>query len=184
MGEYYFDVETYSLSEKPNPKNDKIITIQYQKLSTERGEPEDGLQILTEWDYGSEKAMLDVFRKIFLTGRDFDFIPIGVNLYGYDLIALISRLNHHFGLNVDMSFFRNRPVIDLKPTLIMLNKGIIKGYNTHLGKTESGAKVKEWYAAKDYPSIINYINDETGNFINKYQILKREIPRITLRSPV
>ena len=124
MGEYYLDIETYSPQDKPDPVNDKIIVIAYQKLSTREGNPEEDLQILTEWDCGSEKAMLDIFRGMFLTDYDFNFIPIGVNLYGFDLISILHRLNHHFDLNLGMDFFRTRPVIDVKPTLVMMNKGI------------------------------------------------------------
>ena len=106
--------------------------MQYQRLSTEDGKPEGDLHILTEWDHGSEKEMLDVFRKIFVTGKDFDFIPIGVNLYGYDLIAIIHKMNYYFNLNLDMTFFRNRPVIDIKPILVIMNRGVLKGYNNLL----------------------------------------------------
>jgi hypothetical protein len=40
MPEYYLDIETYSPQVKPDPLKDKIITIQYQRLSTELGKPE------------------------------------------------------------------------------------------------------------------------------------------------
>jgi len=65
LTEYYFDMETYSPQERPDPANDKIITIQYQQLSRDGG-PDGDLQILTEWDCGSEKELLDRFRKNFL----------------------------------------------------------------------------------------------------------------------
>ncbi len=178
MPEYYFDVETYSPAERPDPMNDKIITIQYQRLSTERGQPEEPLNILTEWNYGTEKSMLTKFRSIFLTGNDFDFIPIGVNLYGYDFLVLSERFKHHFGTAFNADFYRNRPVIDLKPILVMMNKGIFKGYQGLLGKAESGRKVSEWYDAGDHPKIIDYITREAQNFVEKYQILKKELSKI------
>ena len=64
MGEYYLDIETYSPLEKPNPLNDKIVSVAYQRLSTEQGLPEGDLTIITEWDFGSERAMLDEFRSV------------------------------------------------------------------------------------------------------------------------
>src|SRR5438445_4944722 len=114
--------------------------------------------------------MLDRFRHVFITGSDFDFIPVGMNLYGFDLVALLSRLNYYFSLNLGFDFYRNRPVIDIKPTLVMMNEGRFKGYQDLLGKTVSGSIIKTWYEAKDYPKIIDYIKEETTNFIKKYQL--------------
>lgn len=178
LPEYYFDIETYSPNEKPDPLLDKIITIQYQELRTETGEPKGDLKILTEWDFGSEEKMLDEFRKVFITSSDFGFIPIGMNLYGYDLIAVINKLNHYFDLKLGLEFYRNKPVIDIKPTLVMMNGGRLRGYSDILGKTVSGSMVREWYKQNDRDSILKYIKDEAEIFITKYQILKREIPKI------
>lgn len=180
MAEYYFDIETYSPAERPDPSKDKIITVQYQRLSTRDGKPEGNLEILTEWDHGSEKEMLDKFRRVFMTGSDFDFIPVGMNLYGFDLIALLSRLNHHFNLNLGMDFHRSRPVIDIKSTLVMMNGGAFKGYHNIMGKTVSGSMIKTWYENKDYPEIMDYIKQEAENFVSKYQLLKSEITKVKL----
>ena len=180
MTEYYFDIETYSPTPKPDLVNDKIITIQYQPVRTETGEPIGNLEILTEWECGSEKKLLGKFKDIFLTGNDFDFIPIGVNLYGFDLISLANRFNKYFDLGMDIQFFKNRPVIDIKPILIMMNKGMLKGYTNILGKKQSGNVIKEFYEKNDRDSIIQYIKDETENFLQKYQSLKKELPNIKL----
>lgn len=179
MTEYYFDIETYSRTEKPNPAKDKIITIQFQKLSTREGRPEGKLEILTEWALGSERNMLNAFRREFLTGRDFDFIPIGENLYGFDLISLLHRLNKYFRLGLGMDFFRDRPAIDIKPILVMMNQGSFKGYQFPLGKKQ-GHMVRQWYEKKEYEKIERYIRREARNFIKKYQILKKRIPEIKI----
>jgi len=170
-------METYSPQERPDLTNDKIITIQFQKLSR-IGKPDGDLQILTEWDCGSEKELLDRFRKIFFSGSDFSFIPVGMNLYGFDLVSLIYRLNHHFNLNLSVELFRNRPVIDIKTILIMMNDGQFKGYNSILGKKQLGNVIRTFYENKEYDKIIEYIKDETANFIKKYQILRKEIPNL------
>ncbi len=47
---YYFDIETYSPNEKPDPKTDKILTIQFQKIDIKTGEKQGELQILKEWE--------------------------------------------------------------------------------------------------------------------------------------
>jgi hypothetical protein len=184
MPEYYLDIETYSPQLRPDPLTDKIITIQYQRLSTEDGKPEGELTILKEWEHGSEKDMLDAFRKVFITGKDFDFMPIGVNLYGFDLIAIIHKLNYYFNMNLDMTFFRSRPIIDIKPILVILNHGRLKGYQDWLGKDSSGSVIKDLYMAgaggdkASYEKIVEYVRKEASNFVEKYQILKSAIPKI------
>ena len=178
MTEYYFDIETYSPGMRPDPVNDKIITIQYQQVSTETGEPIGDLKILTEWELGSEKELLSKFKDVFLTGSDFNFISIGVNLYGFDFVALASKFNKYFDLSLGLQFFRDRIAIDLKPILIMMNNGRLKGYTDILGKKHSGNVIKEWYEQKKHDEIIDYIKDEAEHFIEKYQILKKELPKI------
>lgn len=182
MAEYYFDIETFTAGVKPDPINDKIITIQYQQLSGTDGSPVADLKILTEWESGSEKAMLDLFKPMFLTERVFDFIPIGVNLVGFDLLALISRLNHHYGLGLGVGYLHDRPHLDLKSTLVMMNHGKFSGYTQLLRKSVSGGKVKEWYLAKDYAKIIDYIKDEASHFITAYTAMKRQLPHLVLDS--
>src|SRR5208337_3609759 len=104
MAEYYFDIETYSPELKPDPLKDKIIAIAYQRLKSVDGFPMGDLHILTEWKYGNEKLLLAEFKKVFLTGNNFDFIPIGINLYGFDLIAMIQKMNRYFDSNLDFQF--------------------------------------------------------------------------------
>jgi hypothetical protein len=128
--------------------------------------------------------MLDAFRKVFVTGKDFDFMPIGVNLYGFDLIAILNKLNYYFNTNLDMTFFRSRPIIDIKSILVIMNNGRLKGYQEWLGKDSSGSVIKDFYMAgiggdpTGYEKIVEYVKKEATNFISKYQILKKEIPKI------
>ena len=58
MVEYYFDIETYSPGEKPNPETDKIITIQFQRMDLRTGKPREELVILKEWE-----ALISKFNK-------------------------------------------------------------------------------------------------------------------------
>ncbi len=48
MAEYYFDIETYSPRDKPNPETDKIITIQFQRIDLRTGKPKEDLVILSK----------------------------------------------------------------------------------------------------------------------------------------
>ncbi len=177
MTEYYFDLETYSPNEKPDPTKDKITTIQYQEFQRFEGTPKGDLQILTEWDCGSEKAMLEAFRKVFMTDNAFDFVPVGINLYGFDLLALISGLNRHFDLNLGIEMFRNKPVLDLKGVMVMVNGGNFSAMSDVFGKPTPNP-VKGWYDASNYGQIIDYIRRENRKFIRVYQNLKYELPRL------
>jgi len=171
MVDYYFDIETYSPGERPNPTEDKIITIQYQRLSRD-GKPLEPLTILTEWELGSEKALLEAFQKVFLTENPFDFVPIGINLYGFDLLALVSGFNRHFGLNL-LDLLRTRPVLDLKSTMVLACDGNFSGWGEIFGKP-SPNPIKGWYDAgpAGYPQIKDYITREAQKFIRVYQYLK------------
>jgi hypothetical protein len=182
LAEYYLDIETYSPGARPDPLKDKIITIQFQQLDWKTGAPKGELRILTEWDFGSEEAMLDEFRKIFVGGGDWGFVPVGVNLYGFDLVALISHINKYFGLGLDVGFLRSKPVIDIKAITVIMNRGEFKGSDSVLGKGLPGRMIKELYEEGESgrPKIINYIKEEAKNFIAKYQILKRELPLLDL----
>jgi len=177
MKEYFFDVETCINGNKPNPLNDRIITIQYQLLDG-YDQPNGSLKILTEWEEGSEKRMLEKFKAIFVTESPFDFIPVGVNLYGYDLIVLLLRLEAHGLLDTKpIEFFRDRPVIDIKPILVIMNQGQFKGY-TNIIKKQHGGNIKGWYENREYEKIIDYITQEAQSFIKAYRVLKEQLPRI------
>jgi hypothetical protein len=178
MVEYYFDIETYSPSEKPNIAQDKIITIQYQELSPD-GNPRDQLQILTEWGSGSEKALLETFGKMLLTQNPWDFIPVGFNLIGFDLVSFLTRYNHHFGTSYGLEWFHDKPVVDLKPVCVLLENGHFKRCGDIFGK-RSKNPVKDWYESGDSgrSQIIAYAASEAARFIQVYQNLKWEIPRL------
>ena len=172
MVEYYLDIETYSPKEKPDPTQDKIITVQYERLSRD-GKPLEPLRILTEWDLGSEKALLEAFGKVFLTEDPFDFIPIGINLYGFDLLALISGFNRHFEPKIGFDLLRTRPVLDLKSVMVLACDGRFSGWTEIFGKQENNP-VKGWYEAglSGHPQIMDYATREAQKFIRVYQYLK------------
>ncbi len=177
MVEYYFDIETHSPGEKPNIAQDKIITIQYQELSAD-GNPRGQSQILTECDSGSEKALLESFAKVFLTENPWAFVPVGFNLYGFDLISFLVRYNHHFGTNYGLQWLYDKPVFDIKPVLIMMERGFI-GCGDIFGKRYPNP-VKAWYESGQpgRAQIIGYVAGEAARFVQVYQNLKWEIPRL------
>lgn len=174
MVEYYFDIETTGL----NPSQDKIITIQLQKLVGRTGEPINDLDILKEWET-SEK---DIIRKIvpsFQCENPFDFIIVGKNLL-FDFMFLNQRAEKHGLKGLDMQCFYSRVSLDLKPILVLINNGNFKGYDRVLDKNGEldEVKVGNLYQQKKYAEIIQYIKEETEVFIKAYQKLKKEMPSL------
>lgn len=183
MAEYYFDIET----EGKNPKVHKIITIQFQKMDTETGKPLDELHILKEWKSSEENIL-----KEFLAISKFDsketreaewnFVPIGENLIGFDLLFLRERLKEILGVRLPLEWLiRRKAYLDIKPILIVWNKGYFKNYSLTKFMPYSGDMIPKWYKRKEFEKIIDYIKCEAKTFVENYQRLKEEIPKIKLR---
>jgi hypothetical protein len=178
MVECYLDIETYSQGERPDIAQDKIITIQYRELWPMDGNPRGKFQILTEWDYGSEKALLEAFAKVFMTQNVWDFVPVGDNLHEFDIPTLLSRYNHHFGTSHGLDWLYRKPMLDIKPILVLMKRSF-KGCGDIFGK-RSENPVKAWYESgvPGRAQIVAYIEHEADRFILLYKNLKYELPRI------
>jgi len=178
MPEYYLDIETYS----PNNitvEEDKIISIQFQKLKTETGEPLSDLTILKEWE-SSEQNILQQFIDIFQPNKSFWFIPIGTNM-AFEFFSLHSRWKKILGIDIPIkTLMYNHPYIDLKYTLVMLNRGSFRGasLDKFSKKEVSGEHIAHWYENKEYKTIENYIQQETEAFIEIYMKIKENIDKI------
>ena len=173
MPSYYLDIETTGL----NPKEDKILTIQYQPLDMNTGEPIGHLVILKEWE-SSEKEMLKKFildSKI-LDEYPFSFVSIGFNL-GFEHNFLKQRTHIHGLPEIDIL---SKPFIDLRAVAILMNKGQFKGssLDNMTGKKNNGSKIPLLYANKQYNEIIDYINDETKEFLKFNIWLYKEMPKL------
>lgn len=173
LAEYYFDTETTGY----DFQKDKVITIQWQRVNGFTGEPIGDLQILKEWE-SSEGEILKKFLPN-LKCKPFDFILVGKNLL-FDFTLLDKRLKHHNLGEFDLRCAYERVSLDIKPILVMINKGNFMGYDRVLDKTGDLAKVDvpQLYKEGKYPEIIKYIEEETKVFLKGYQILKREMPSL------
>ena len=62
----------------------------------------------------------------------------------------------------------------------MMNKGEFRGsgLDQFTGKTHSGHPVVAWYYDGKYDEIINYIKNETTEFVKWYSWLLKEIPEV------
>ena len=180
MSDYYFDIETYSKTPKPDFNNDEIIAITYQQIDSRTGEAKGELNILKSWE-SSEREILQKFSPIFNPEKKWDFVPIGCNL-SFDFTSLILRWKE-MGIKVNArNLFAERLYIDIQPLLIIFNGGSIRGATLEkfAGKQYSGSMVKEWYEKKDYPAIQEYIEDEVDKFLGLYQFLIQRLPGVWL----
>jgi len=180
MSDYYFDIETYSRTPKPNLNNDEIIAITYQQIDSRTGEEKDKLNILKSWE-SSETEILQEFHTIFNPDEKWKFIPIGCNL-SFDFTSLICRWRK-IDIKVNAkNLFAEHPYIDIQSILIMFNKGSFRGASLEkfAGKRYSGSKVIEWCEKKDYLAIQGYIEDEADRFLKLYQFLVQRLPSIWL----
>jgi hypothetical protein len=160
----YFDIETTGL----DPVNDHIITIQYQKIGLASAKPEGPLTILKSWtDEKGEEGIIEKILPLVMSENPFGFVPIGNNL-NFEYKFLVSKINQYKKLDLDVGYFHNRPSIDLKPVMILLNGGRFKGYHLILNKSGSGSSVPIWYENKDFDKIIEYVIDETTSFTAFY----------------
>ena len=137
------------------------------------------LQILKEWEHGSsEEAIIKRFQPLIANGNVWSFIPVGNNLL-FECRFLKHKLKQYCGL--EGLRLGQRPMIDLKHTLVMANNGSFRGYATLLGKSHKAANMSDWYYSKNWPMIEQYIRQETTDFIRGYARLKKELPTIALR---
>lgn len=173
MAEYYFDVETTGI----NFDKDEIITIQWQRLDGFTGEPIGELIILKEWE-SSEKEILERFLPN-LRCKPFDFIFIGKNLL-FDFSLLNQRMKRYNLGELDLRCIYERVSLDIKPILVLMNKGNFTGYDKVLPKTNplSNDKIPLIYRDKKYAEIVQYIKDEANDFIIAYQQFKKEFPSL------
>ena len=173
LTEYYFDIETTGF----DFDKDEIRTIQWQRLSGFTGEPIDELNILKSWE-SSEKEIIKTFLPN-LTCRPFDFIFIGKNLL-FDFCLLRQRMKHYGLGEFDLRCLYDRVWLDIKPILVVINKGNFVGYDKVLPKTNplTNDKIPQLFIEGKYPQIIQYIKDEAKDFTRAYQIFKKEMPSL------
>lgn len=175
MEVHYFDIETYSPNEKPDPKTDEIISIQFQKFDLKTGEPLNKLQILKSWEEGEEEILRFV-HKWFFTRNPWKFIPVGFNL-NFEWRFLEERFKH-YGIDTrDIGdFLEQYPQIDLK-VFAVLKKGTFFGasLSSISNKEEDGNVIKEYCDNKNYEGLENYIRQEAESFLALYKQIRNNV---------
>lgn len=174
MPAYYFDMEGFKAGDRPDPRIDKLITIQYQKIDLATGKPLDKLHILKEWE-SSEKDILKKFYDQFFRPdiHVTQFIPVGLSL-NYEYEMMLSKLKkYNLGNLTSYDLYHLRPRFDIRSIIVLLNDGEFKGarLDCFSAKKCDGSPMKEWYANKQYDVIDQYIQEETEAFLKLLQHL-------------
>lgn len=188
MSDYYFDIETVHTdpndpNERANldPRTGKIATIQYQRVNTKTGIPEEELTILKEWEEGSsERKILEQFKPL-ITTNPWNFIPLGYNL-SFEFKFLRHKFKEYFDFDFSADDFLERPKNDLKLIGVILHDGQFVGatLDSFTDKEHGGYKIPLWYRERKWDKIIDYVKKEADAFLTSWQKLKRELPPLFL----
>lgn len=181
MAEYYFDIETYSPEERPNPETDKIITIQFQRIDLRTGEPKGELIILKEWESSEKEIVTQFFNQFFRDGLSiWNFVPVGFNL-NFEWEFLISKFEKYLGKKLASKDLHYKiPHLDLKPIIVLLNDGNFVGasLDKFTNKPPDGKLVKRWYENREYDKTERYIRDEAKSFLEFLQKIIKNIHKL------
>lgn len=177
MATYYLDIETFGGF---NPEFAKIITVQYQELERASGIPKGDLVILKEWELGEAEVIKRLIENTCAaSSKDFAFVPVGYNLkFEHKFLSYRSKM-----YNLPIIDIGSKPMIDLHPAAVIMNncKFLGSGLDRMTGKAQSGSQIAEWYQDKNYNQIINYIEDETREFLKFFGWMCKEMPALHKR---
>lgn len=180
MAEYYFDIETYGTGEKPNPDKDKIITIQFQKIDLRTGKAIGELEILKEWESSEKEIVERFFKRFFADEYVWDFVAVGFNL-NFEWEFLIAKFEKYIaGKFTSKDFHYSIPQVDLKPLVVLLNKGNFKGatLGKFTNKSQSGGIIKSYYENKQFEEIEKYIAEEANAYLDFLQKINSNIGKL------
>lgn len=176
MPEYYVDLETTGL----DPRTDTIVSISYQRLGMVTGREEGGLNVLTSWET-SEREVLELFLPILTGSGPFSFIAIGLNVpFIYSFIVERASRN---GLDAPdpLYLLGAKPFLDLKPVLVMMNRGSFKGASLERFANISvpSESVPRLYREGRYDEILSHIREKASEFLKLYRHIKERLPELT-----
>lgn len=180
MVTYYLDLKSQFASDgKPDPCNDKIISISFIPFFDNSGRKKDELTILKSWE-SSESDILKEFLDI--TGWQDDtpdpwrFVPSNFGLNNI-LTAITQRCEKLLNVSLNYQFLMNLPKIDLKSIAIIRKRGNFKktslpNFSRKLRKAYTiGGLIED----KKWEELEAYIQLETEVFLKIYKRLVNKI---------
>ena len=110
-----------------------------------------------------------------------DFIFVGDNLL-FDFNFLNERLKRYGLEEMDLSHCTERPFINLKYTLVLMNDGQFRGYTDILNQnaTIDNTEIPGLYENEEFDKIIEYILEEAKSFTDFFSKLKDKLLKIEL----
>ena len=162
MTEWYLDIET----EGPDPRRDKILTIQYQSMSG--GVLTGSLQVLAEWEWGEKQVVRSILEKGVLEPTG-DFVPVGTRVMD-DLAFLMERADRlglkKFTMEETRRYWSAKPTVDLAPILGMVQDPNSSGLSVSgARRREVGSIVSKLYLEGRFPEIIDLVTRERDEII-------------------
>ncbi len=141
---------------------DRIVTVQLQPLDDALN-PTGPFQVMAEWEWGEKQVIQMILEKGVLQ-PNWDFVPVG-NRLRFDLTFLVERATKWNLIHWDMAtlkfFWYTKPLLDLQPILILMNRGQFQGSSLHaFAAKESGVKVPALYRKGAYQEILDYVSVE------------------------
>jgi len=159
-----------------------VVTIQYARL-TDDFEPVTDLEVLRVWEFKSERELIKSFLEYSkLFEEPFVFIPVGVNLI-YDLSFIYTRARRYKLVSKPfIDILRSKPFIDLKPVLVIINKGEFREFTKFVDRYMQtgirGSDVPMLYAKGDYDSIVKYIKDKYQAVLEGLKQIKEALEKL------
>ena len=136
--------------------------MQFQPLDDDL-RPTGTFQVMAEWEWG-EKQIIQMILDRGILQPTWDFVPVG-NRLRFDLTFLIERATKWNLIQWDIPklkyYWFVKPVLDLQPVLILMNRGKFTGSSLHVfADKEPGAKVPLLYRKGAHAEIIEYVTKE------------------------
>lgn len=136
--------------------------------------------ILKEWELGEEE-MLRRLHNIICTQNCWNFVPIMQN-HLFDFRFILEKFKK-YNLNMgksEIDFLYAIPLIDLHSLFVIMNGMNFRGSGLSdlTLKKSRGDFIPNLYLEGRYAEIEEYIKQETASFIEAFQILCRELPKL------
>ena len=180
LGFAYLDIETSGLDSGSHA----VIAAAVQPMNA-HGPQEPEPTLLTSWSLGGEEGVLQalVNRALFIADgpRAYDLIPVGASL-DFTLAFAADRLRitgaEPWSEESTTRFLSNKPRVDLKGALVLMNRGSIEGADVRRftrRKVGSGSDVVRMYADGDFAGIETYIRSEAAAFFDVFPEMSKRL---------